>query len=264
MKKISILITGIVVICSFFSCQKDKNYDVIINRFNESMWDINTSLSTKSLNYNMYDSAGIVHNLFLEEVLNSGCLNYDTVIFISCINSRSGFSISDMSFFRHIKDNYYQYAFDVYGNLRLSFLRRVVDDQLEYQTLVNYFARMDDCKEISQKINVSMSAERFITDSRDYSPDVKRRLLTAMSIYRHSSVFWNRNIPESMEKSKFEKIYNKFDALGEYIALNHSDAVMESYGIDIQDGKDVYRYAGMVSLTAAVCFTYLPTWIFNL
>lgn len=92
---------------------------------------------------------------------------------------------------------------------------------------------------------------------------MRERLLSAMAIYRYSLYLWHTILPnEEKGRCSWEDVYSKFDALGEYIAARYGTELYEEYGIVIEDGKDVYHYSGIVSLSAAITFTFIPCWLF--
>lgn len=118
---------------------------------------------------------------------------------------------------------------------------------------------MDKYDDYSDKICASKKAETFIMENHDYTNSMKERLLSAMAIYRYSLYLWHTTLPnEEKGKCKWEDVYSRFDALGEYIATQTN--YPELVGIEIQDGKDVNYFSASVSLSAAITFTFIPWW----
>lgn len=226
-------------------------------------FDVNNKLNEDvSFDDNPFDRAGVIHNEFLETLMRYDFLNNDTLSFIQTINDITNFRLQNLDVFRYVINVHYPSVFDQEGN----YLSDAVEGlnnipSLERTTLNTFFNTLVELDNVNDKIIACKNAERFIKQSVNYSNEMKERLLTAMAIYRYSTYYWNNYLSsESKGKCNWDDIYNCFDALGVYLACNYGDEIEESFGVSIQDGKDVYHYASMVSFTAAFCFTIQLSW----
>lgn len=264
MKKIFVFLLSTIVCFMIPSCQKYKeNTGDITSQLVSAMNTHNNSgknFLDVSFPDNPFDEAGLIHNQLITNILSNGYMDNDSLKFIEGFNLYTGFNIQNLNVFHHIMDEIYPLAFDKDGNYLSNFVNQLENiPDLEKQTLNTFFIEMDKYDDYSNKICASKKAETFIMENHDYTNSMKERLLSAMAIYRYSLYLWHTTLPnEEKGKCKWEDVYSRFDALGEYIATQTN--YPELVGIEIQDGKDVNYFSASVSLSAAITFTFIPWW----
>ncbi len=136
--------------------------------------------------------------------------------------------------------------------------------ELEKRTVNTFFIAMCNYASSNDQIAACKKAEEFILNSKDFQKDEKERLLSTLAVYRYSTYYWAKKASGKSNEGMYNNcIYNISDAIGEYIAANYPEKVMECCNIDIQDGKDVHLYGGSVSITAYIRYSgILSFWRF--
>ncbi len=254
------------IVVLLISCSKPQCSDLeVVNRFTSAMnfIDDGQKFSDTICYYpvNPFDNAGAIHNDFIESMLKDVSVISDSIALINAINSYTHFNLDNLNVFRHIMNIDYPMAFNQEG----TYLSTAVNSfshipSLEKAILNAFYTNLDKCDD---KIAACKRAELFIVESDEIKKESKERLLSAMAIYRYSTFLWmKKNADKPKGKNNWEDVYNRFDALGVHLACNYDDEILDTYGVDIQDGKDIYHYAGMVSLSVAVLYVTHLQWFF--
>lgn len=260
MKRILALLTIICVV--FSSCTKSTDKSDILQQFISSIHP--TELNVKSYAdianpMNPYDDAGVIHNEMVTSIIQTRNNECDSLDFINCINKYSDFEIENLNVFRLLINSIYPKIFDAEGTYKGDLVNNLINiPELEKATINTFFQNITNYSAVSDKISACINSEKFIIESCDYTKESKERILSCLAIYRYSTYLWDIKLGSSQDKNfkNWSNIYDVFDAIGEYLALQ-TDIPWDEYHIDIQDGKDVYRFAGMVSLSAAISFSFI-------
>lgn len=267
MKKIFWITLLAVLTLTFSSCNKEQNIEETIKQFIAAIQSTNIDKDASTVNFdlNPFDEAGAIHNKAIYSILNDYSFDSDSSEFIKGVNLYCGFEIQDLNLCRHILQKDYPMIFNEDGMYQTTYVGNLINiPQLEKSTLNAFFQTIIQFNTAADKISACKNAEKFIINSKEYSSDMKERILSALAIYRYSTHLWN-NVLQTKGKCTWENVYNTFDALGEYLGREYGSDIEEATGgsIMIEDGKDLYHYAALVSLTAAVAFSFSAyTWFF--
>lgn len=234
------------ICCSRTDDGTDVNIENDILNIYKNCENKNLAKKTSELNIqnveNPLDSVGILHNEVLDYLLKDGVnrttlcnkipamnVKFNTNINISCQN------LYDMCHAGMLK------TFDKDGNYKSDLLQDLYItkkiSKAEYEIINTTFLNSNNLM-FNNKVQFIKDVEKYTLNCNRLTTQEKNRILRTFAIYRYSSYYWEVSKSNTDE---FGPISAYADSLAEKYALTHGEPGF------IEDGKDVYAFAGVVS-----------------
>lgn len=202
---------------------------------------------------NPKDHAGIMHNLILEDLYNENYITDSIEYLIEGFELVSGYEVEESaSFIVELFNHIDSLVYDEFGRYSRNFLNTLSSElpSNELEIMNEFFENVDGCDTLHLRISMALATEGFVITSTSLSSESKDRMLTTLSIYRHSTCFWDDKYDDQNNSLRRADV---FDAMGEYIAQNCDCEP----GV-IEDGSDIYAFA---SLFSAVMVALTGVWL---